>query len=190
MPNIAVIVDSRGIDQTLVDSHMTYLPSWELDVVSDFTFSSPHDYNAVLTDKAFWLKYYNYERVLIFQTDSMLLKDGMDQFMEWDYVGSPWYQGAPWAHPDRKGGNGGLSLRNPRAMLDCLESYPYHGSVCNEDIFFVHNIEKLGFKVAPFEICERFACETVFAKGTVGYHNIDNYLTVQECLEIKTQYVN
>ena len=42
-------------------------------------------------------------KILIFQTDSCLLKEGIDKFIDYDYIG------APWAHYNNEVGNGGFS---------------------------------------------------------------------------------
>jgi tetratricopeptide (TPR) repeat protein len=64
------------------------------------------------------------ENVLLFQTDSVLLRPGIEAFMEFDYVGAPWsdnqrsLQGlAP------RGGNGGLSFRHRSAAILALSAY-------------------------------------------------------------------
>ena len=190
MGNIAVIVDSRGVEQSLINAHMAHLDGWDLDVVSSHVIINSYDYNALLTAPFFWENYVDYERILIFQHDSMLMRSGIEEFLEWDYVGAPWFETAPWARKDRKGGNGGLSLRNPLAMLDCLRSFNYNSAAGNEDVFYVHNLDRCGWKVAPFEVCERFSCETIFTLKTIGWHQIDKHLTPDQISEIKHQYDN
>jgi hypothetical protein len=54
----------------------------------------------------------------------------------------------------------------------------------NEDVFFSCFVKE----VAPREVCEKFACETEFRLGTFGYHAIDEWLTAEECKQIKEQY--
>ncbi|KUI70493.1 hypothetical protein VM1G_06392 [Cytospora mali] len=70
-----------------------------------------------LTRPWFWEKYESAGRVLMFQADSVLCgRSGraVDDFLEWDLIGAP-ISGAYGV-----GYNGGLSLRNPRMMLQVL----------------------------------------------------------------------
>ena len=186
MKNIAVIVDNRPSPQLqkIIEAHMKHLPGWHLHHLSNVPISSQVDYNEILCSIEFWSRYVDYDRVLIFQHDSMLLRDGIEEFLEWDYVGAPWFEGAAWARQDRAGGNGGLSIRNPRAHIEVLEREKYHPSKNNEDVFFVHRLDN----VAPFEVCNTFSCETVYQLGTLGYHAIDKYLTEDEQDRIINQY--
>jgi len=192
--NIAVIVETRPLDnlQQIIDDHMRFLPGWELDHVKDVHMQSPYDYNNLMTSTNFWEKYIEYDSVLIFQHDSMILKEGIDEFLGWDYVGSPWKTNMDWARRDRKGGNGGFSLRNPRKMIETLKKNPYQYtefSKDNEDVYFIHYLEKVEGKIAPYEVCRKFSCESIFELGTFGYHQIESHLSPEQCEEIKIQYI-
>lgn len=188
MNSIAVIVDSRPIDSELIDAHMKHLPGWDLQVVRNKEIHSSHDYNNLLRSTAFWESFLSFERVLLFQHDTMILRPGIEEFMEWDYVGSPWNAGADWARWDRAGGNGGLSLRNPVAMIETIQRGRPVMWTRNEDVFFTHRLSSCGFKVAPFKVCVRFSCEAAFALGTFGYHNIYHFFSKERADLIKNQY--
>lgn len=54
----------------------------------------------------------------------------------------------------------------------------------NEDVFFSYYLKD----VAPKEVCEKFACETKFTLGTLGTHAIDEWLTPEQCEQIREQY--
>jgi hypothetical protein len=54
----------------------------------------------------------------------------------------------------------------------------------NEDVFFSRFVKE----VAPREACEKFACEGEFRLGTFGYHAIEEWLTPEECRQIRAQY--
>jgi hypothetical protein len=142
-----------------------------------------NDYNKLLTSESFWLTLNDYERVLIFQHDSEILRLGIEPFLQFDYVGAPWkFQ--------NHGGNGGLSIRNPKAMIETIKRKPYRGQVLdgNEDVYFSNNLEVLG--IAPREVCELFSCESIFKKGTFGVHAIDKWLTPLQSSILKIQYKN
>ena len=163
---------------------MDYLPGWNLVHWDEAELRTAQDYNLLLTQQRFWKYFLKYDRVLIFQHDSGLLRKGIEEFLEWEYVGAPWKPEAPWARKDRKGGNGGLSIRCPKKSLNLIERFPYHPRMGNEDVYFSHYLER----VAPYEVCRRFSVETVFELGTLAYHAIDKYLTPEQQKDIMNQY--
>jgi hypothetical protein len=145
--------------------------------VTHVSVDSIADYNALLLSIEFWHRLARYHRVLMFQTDSEILRDGVEPFLAYDYVGAPfaWDYGHP-------GGNGGLSIRNPAAMLRVIRDHP--GWRQNEDLCFSSFVSN----VAPLAVCERFSCETTAMPGTFGCHAIDAWLTKPECRRIREQY--
>lgn len=199
----ACIIETRLIDlRPVIKRHFDYLQGFQLYLftteanknyfqsqVNEFngivcTFKGERFtetlYNQLLTSVEFWEIFTNYKRVLVFQHDSGLLRKGIENYYEWDYIGSPWkFQ--------KHGGNGGLSLRNPKLMKDICEKYRWHESLGNEDVFFC-NIMNRGFgKLAPRVICSEFSCETIFALNTLGWHNIHRYLKPEQVEQILNQ---
>lgn len=80
------------------------------------------------------------DRILYFHPDSVFCKNSshsITDFLEWDYIGAPWYgpwfeaqahlpqsqRTANWSVWDMWGGNGGLSLRSPAAMVECIKKF-------------------------------------------------------------------
>ena len=106
--------------------------------------------------------------MLIFQTDTILRKDTVDDFLQYDYVG------APWAQPDLRWfgclevGNGGLSLRRVDAMLEIVTRFPSRGG--NEDGYFSLMCLKHGYKVPSISEAQKFAVETIFYEDPCGLH--------------------
>ncbi len=189
--NCAVIVDNRLSNNELsqvVDKHMKFLPEWGVISFRPSHIKTPEDYNRYLTSETFWKPLQDLDRVLIFQHDTEILREGVGEFMEWDYVGAPWKADAPWGHPERKGGNGGLSLRCPKKALSLIRHRKYDPSLGNEDVYFTHHLEQVGANVAPYEVCKRFSCETVFEMGTFGYHAIDKHFDKTQVNLILNQY--
>lgn len=139
----AVIVETRNFEGfgTIVRDHMKFLPEgWALEVYcsddneaflqqelegmvynihAGYTVANTMDYNKILMSKEFWSYLTKYERVLMFQTDSEILRSGIEEFLMYDYVGAPWTV-------KTRGGNGGLSIRNPKAMLEAIEKHSNH----------------------------------------------------------------
>jgi len=194
----AVIVETRPIPnlKEIIEGHLKYLPDdWGLTVYLSeenkiANFSRPArchiirpinvmGYNSLFKDELFW-EGLPYDKVLVFQSDSMLLREGIEDFLEWDYVGAPWkFQ--------EHGGNGGLSLRDVDLMAYLCKHYSF--TARNEDVLFCNLMEKHGLgKMAPRDICSQFSTEAIYSEGTIGYHGIDKWLTPEECNNIRTQY--
>lgn len=199
--NCAVIVDSRPIDPEIVQGHIKHLPGWELIMFIQPNsletrerfgcrgilcpqINSLNDYNKFLTSELFWKKLIEFERVLIFQQDSMILREGIDEFLDFDYCGAPW----KWQKEPRIGGNGGLSLRNPKKCLELVQKKPWGIVYGYEDVYFSNHLNEVGGNVAAYEICRKFSCETIYELGTFGYHAIESHLTGDQVHKIKTQY--
>jgi len=155
----------------------------------------------VMTNPDFWKDYFDYERVLIFQRDTAVLRTGIEEFFEYDYVGAPCYNFVR----DQTIQNGGLSLRNPRTMEYICRLYGWKtdlqdlmvvgqyssASFFAEDIFFCLRLIKYRAGVlAPLEVSKKFSCEAKFELGTLGYHRIDAYLSEEEVEQVKNQYKN
>lgn len=140
------------------------------------------DYNYFLINKTFWTALHNYDRVLIFQHDSRLLRTGIEEFYPYDYVGSPWVF-------QNHGFNGGLSLRNPKVMGDICGRFAYSG-IENEDIYFSNIMVKYPtlYKLAPREVGLKFGVEAVYALGSLGIHAPWKWLKISQVKEILNQY--
>jgi hypothetical protein len=181
--NAAVIVENRQLAglQTIIDQHMAFLPNdWELIQLKPII-RNLQDYNRFMTRASTWEPLIKYDRVLIFQHDSMILRDGIEEFLEWDYVGAPWkFQ--------EHGGNGGLSLRNPRKNLEVIKHREWSMAHGYEDVFICNHLHEVGGKLAPREVCQRFSVEAIFQLGTWGYHQIHSHLSSDQCEQIKNQY--
>lgn len=156
----------------------SYWPDTKFELVSNEIISGA-DYNYVLTDKKFW-ELIPYDKVLIFQHDSMLLRSGIDQYLQYAFTGAPLY------HMQFPSMNGGLSLRDRKAMLSILNNEAYHPAYGNEDIFFSNRINK---DLLPTkEIAQTFSVETIFGYGSLGVHAIDKWLTPIQQSDILNQY--
>ncbi len=178
-----ILVENRaGLVSNAIKNHLPFLPKdWRLHQISEPWINSLEAYNKLMTSKSFWENFMYYDRVLIIQHDSALLRKGIEDFLQWDYIGAPWkFQDA--------GGNGGLSLRNPRAMFDICNKYVYDQSIDGyEDIWFSRFVGQ-DWRLAPREECFKFSCETIYQEGTLGIHAIDKYLTTEQCQKLRNQY--
>jgi hypothetical protein len=172
------LIESRKDCFEIWKSHERFLPDCSLYI--DTSVSSIKQYNELLTSLEFWNEFEE-DYILIIQHDSGILRTGIEEFYEWDYVGAPWkFQ--------EHGGNGGLSWRSKEAMIWCINQKPWGPSLGNEDVYFSNLLKDSPFKLAPREVCERFSCESIYKEGTLGYHAIEKYLTPEQVTKIKTQY--
>jgi len=121
------------------------------------------DYNNLLVSKEFWQDLP--ENVLIFQTDSFLLRSGIEKFMEYDYVGGPWV--ATENHYENIG-NGGLSFRKKAKMLEIISKTEYNGTP--EDVYYAMGFKKLGGNLPPKEIAEQFSYAHIYNEDPFGVH--------------------
>lgn len=181
MDNLAVIlIESRYDCQEIMDRHLKFLPNYATPYYSTLV-NSIDRYNRLLQSFEFW-ENIKEENILIIQHDSGLLRHGIEEFYQYDYVGAPWkFQ--------EHGGNGGLSFRKRSAMLKCLHRVAQIPEL-NEDVYFSNALKFLNLNLAPRDVCKKFSCETIFELGTFGYHAIDKYLTTEQVKQIKTQYGN
>jgi hypothetical protein len=193
----AVIVDTRRLSlYQVITEHLFYLPKYtKLYIFSsednrhlqemlncEFHVVEINDirgYNKLLKSKNFWNKIKE-ENVLIFQEDSRLLREGIEDFYEYDYIGATW-DFYPFV------GNGGLSFRHKSAMLKVLEICNPENDI-NEDVYFAWGCNVLKLNLAPVHVANKFSCETQFHLGTLGYHAIEKYLPLEQVNEIKNQY--
>lgn len=182
----ALIIENRdlpGLEQTILQ-HEKFLPKdCEIYHIKNEVINSIADYNKLLTSKRLWRNIPT-EKVLIFQWDSMLLRKGCEDFLEFDFVG---------ANIKMISGcmNGGLSIRDSKAMLKVINNFTYEGEQRsgNEDIWFVNYLRQLQGYLPTREEANKFSIETEYHLGSCGFHAIEKYLTPSECNAIKTQYL-
>lgn len=135
-----------------------------------------NDYNNLLLSEIFWDKI-NAEHILIFQGDSLLLKYGINDYLDYDYVGAPWPHDSPTVV-----GNGGLSLRKKSAIKKVLNGYnisqapywlkPDFLENVPEDVYFSYGMTYLGCKVPSSEEARKFSVESIFYEDPVGMHQV------------------
>jgi hypothetical protein len=142
---------------------------------SQYILNSVNDYNNIMLDISFWKMLDQFERVLVFQMDTMIYRKGIEEYYKYDYIGAPW---------DLKNnfstsvGNGGLSLRNIPAIIYCLQN-KNNVKNCNynsEDIFYSYAMNQFGYKVADIEIASSFSIETCYHnENCLGSHKLYDY---------------
>ncbi|PSR81260.1 hypothetical protein BD289DRAFT_336307, partial [Coniella lustricola] len=155
--------------------HIYFLPD-------DTAFPDHTSVSKFLTRAWFWERFESADRVLLFQADSVLCARSerrVDDFAEYDLIGAP-------INPQYGiGFNGGLSLRNPKAMLDIIRD-PASNSESE------HKHDKRDSSTPPppqppppppavrlptIEVAKQFAVETIWNNQPLGYHQPFRWLT-------------
>lgn len=146
-------------------------------------------YNEILKDSKTWGSLEKYNKCLIIQDDSAIIKKGLEKslFMYDDYVGPVWadqdYNNEIKIKCGNLCGNGGLSLRTIKYMKIITEQFSqYKNELFNknlqtipEDVFFAKYIKQVGGKVPSYERAMLFGCEQVPCNEAYGYHKVWNY---------------
>lgn len=132
------------------------------------------------------------EAVIIVQDDGCFIRRvPRDVVRNWvttyEYIGAPWHQNnARHLHDLVPGlvGNGGISLRRVKTMLDMCE-HPSADDVRNvlyedtfdmpEDVFFCHLMGVARRKVAPEQVARKFAMEQVRTEDAYALHKVWMY---------------
>ncbi len=140
-------------------------------------------YSNILCGEEFWtsLLKIGCEHALIFQTDTVLLRPDIDKYLRFDYVGAPWT--TRWMGI-LDFGNGGLSLRKVRTMLDIIKFHPRYSEwykkliipeLLNEDVYFsfwLYQDQHINPKLClpSMEEAREFAVETLYHLNPCGMH--------------------
>lgn len=147
-------------------------------------------YNSIMEDVEFWQGLYDlgFDKCLVIQDDGMLIKPGIEKFLEYDYVGAPWADDISNKYIKENinsdlVGNGGLSLRTVSKMVQICEEYDrekyqlfYHNiNRMPEDVYFVKYMNKVEGRVAPRAEAVEFACEQVLNPSAIGFHKVWSY---------------
>lgn len=145
-----------------------------VDVLPDIAFDRDA-YNGLFLSPRFWRRFERVGRVLVFQTDVVFCpgsRYALHDFTGFDYIGSMW-RAEHRAGLSFAGGNGGLSLRDPRKAIACLEAFPPAEWPASEDKYFAFHLELMGARVATPRDSSRFGSERWFLHRSFGAHNVE-----------------
>jgi len=126
------------------------------------------DYNNLLLTYSFW-EMFEGDKLLIYQEDSMIFKKNIQDFLEYDYIGAPLLYNFKFIN-----GNGGLSLRNKKMILNILKKEKFVNKKIPEDLFFSKKGKEMGYNIAPVKVCSQFSVENWRKKNTFGGHQFWN----------------
>ena len=146
--------------------------------------TSQNDYSKMLTTSEFWKSLYG-EKILIYQEDSFIFKNNIQDFMRFDFIGAPFPKNVN--DTPNLVGNGGLSLRSKSKMLEVIEKISLENTIFNsstlnymkivnlqfppEDVYFSKNMQELEIgKVADWNTAFQFSTESINNPNSFGGH--------------------
>jgi hypothetical protein len=154
-------------------------------IKTDFENLDQNTYSKMLSSNYFW-DFFVGEKILIYQEDSIIFKNNIDDFVQWDYIGAPWQEN----QNDNKAGvgNGGISLRSKSIMKKIIETISIEDTVYNsstidyainsrldifpEDVYFTKNMEDLNIGLlADRTSASYFSTECIVNKDSFAGHN-------------------
>lgn len=144
------------------------------------------NYSQLLCTPFFWnyLNKLNISHILLYQMDTILLKDNIDDFLPFHYVGAPW-PGLIVNNIIKNNlkttnnkvvlsvGNGGLSLRDVKVMLEIVNKHSTGKIVHkypNEDVFFSYWCFIDNYNIPSLEKAKQFAVESMYYEDPIGLH--------------------
>jgi hypothetical protein len=146
---------------------------------------SPSQYSTLLAGSKFW-NLLTGEKILIYQEDSLIFKNNIDDFLHWDYIGAPWPENTN--NNKNNVGNGGLSLRSRETMLKIINKININNTKLNkstidymknsncttipEDVYFSKNMEEFNIgNLADHKSAFLFSTESLYNENSFGGHN-------------------
>lgn len=144
-------------------------------------------YNDILKSSNFW-KNLNCEKCLIIQEDGIVFREGVERFLNYDYVGAPWADSAEnlylknSVNPNMVG-NGGLSIRNVNKMIQVTDKYITEKHLLfykninytPEDVYFCQCLVKENAVLPSLEDAAQFSNEQLCYMKSIGIHKFWTY---------------
>jgi hypothetical protein len=141
-------------------------------------------YNDILKSTKFW-RDLNCEKCLIIQEDGIVFREGVERFLNYDYVGAPWADSPEnmylknSVNPNMVG-NGGLSIRNVSKMIEVTDKYIREKhllfyknlSYMPEDVYFCQCLVKENAVLPSLEDAAQFGNEQLCYMGAIGIHKM------------------
>lgn len=141
-------------------------------------------YSKIMTSIDFWNGLVG-EKILIYQEDTCIFGNNINEFLKYDYIGAPWHL-CNYTNKDNIG-NGGFSLRTRKSMIDVInektiESTPIpqfigdymkvlNINILPEDDYFTINMYNLNkFNMPDRTTASSFSTESIFSGNSFGGH--------------------
>ena len=153
-------------------------------IKTDYDNLMPSDYSKLLTSTYFW-NLFTGNKILIYQEDSCIFENNIDDFIHFDYIGAPFHK----RQNDTPNcvGNGGLSLRTKDIMIKIINFISVEDTIFNystleymknnnlhyppEDIYFSKNMQDNNIGVvADWNSAYLFSCEGINNPNSFAGH--------------------
>lgn len=142
------------------------------------------EYSFFLTTETFW-NHLKGDKILIYQEDSIIFKNNIQDFLEYDFIGAPFFKQSN--DTPNQVGNGGLSIRTKSKMLEIIKknsvnSCKFNSSTLNymkfvnleyppEDVYFSKSMQENNVgDVANWNAAYEFSSEAIFNPNSFGGH--------------------
>jgi hypothetical protein len=172
---------------------MTISPNIKV-IKTNYENLNQNTYSKIIASLDFWNLLMG-EKILIYQEDSIIFKNNIDDFLHYDFIGAPWskehnkvgYTNDLLVYIDIDKyicvGNGGLSLRTKKCMIDVINKRSIHDikpidstildkdEVVAEDLYFSKTIQDFNLgKVADWDTAFKFSTECFYNPDSFGGH--------------------
>ena len=144
-------------------------------------------YNMLLTSINFWNKI-NGENILIFQTDSCLVRHintfDFKNYLNYGFIGAPCKTRYEFFQ------NGGLSIRKKSLMIKAINNYKKYNNTnvkINEDKFFTVICKNI-VKPSPHSLGVLFSTEQDYTENPLGLHKAWKYLSKENWEALKNKF--
>lgn len=128
---------------------------WNIQRFDDACFRSIQTYNKLMLSEHFYLRFADYDFILIYQLDAWVFTDELDSWCAkgYDYIGAPWFsdRGEMFAFA----GNGGLSLRKVATFIDVLSKRDYSRHTWNQQFLAIEHPAKTPFRAQIKKLLHR-----------------------------------
>jgi hypothetical protein len=142
------------------------------------------EYSTLLASLDFWNLLIG-EKIIIYQDDSIIFKNNVNDFIMWDYIGAPFYKQNK-VTPNGVG-NGGFSLRTKQCMIEIINKFYINDTIMSptvikwmkttnstvnpEDVYFSQNMQEYNIGVvANWDSAFKFSTESIYNPDSFAGH--------------------
>jgi len=124
------------------------------------------------------------KQLLCFEADTLMCRRGIEDYLQYDYVGAPWRKSLALSDKIRVG-NGGLSLRSKQTMIDMIRLGRPKVIPSEDSYFSIHlHLHQEDYNLPDLKTANTFAVETMYYPTPLGIHKPWLYLSTAEILTI------
>lgn len=148
-------------------------------VQTNYDSMNENEYNKLLLSMEFW-NLLRGSKILIYKKKSLIFKNNVEDFIEWDYISSPFLKIN--SQIQNKNRNSGFTLRTKEIMKRIISKVPHEikngESYPSESVYFSQNMQSQNIgKVADYETSKKFCLEfhSLNKNDSLAGYNFWNY---------------